>query len=92
MTKEDRNKICITCSNHVNDDRYGILCGLTSNFANFQKSCKDYKSNTQFSPIVSSTTIFKKKEKKGFGSVIGVGVVIWFVFKLILKLVRGASE
>ncbi|RKE95217.1 hypothetical protein [Ichthyenterobacterium magnum] len=96
MTREKRDKICESCNNHIIDERYGLLCGLTNNFANFQDKCKDYNASVAAPSIarkpIERTTITKKKEKKGFGSVIGTGIVLWIVFKIVLKLIKSFSE
>ena len=91
MTKEERIKICKKCSNHILDERYGILCGLSNNFANFQDSCKDFNAMKTSAPIIERS-VYKKKKKKNFGSVIGTGVLLWIIFKILLKVFKGFSE
>lgn len=90
MTKDERDKICKTCKNHITDDRYGILCGLTKNISNFQVNCKDYNKVAESQPIFSETSksISRKKEKKGFKSFLGLGISLWLIFKLILLLIK----
>ena len=91
MTKEERDKICLTCVNHKNDARYGILCGLTNNIANFQVTCKDYKKE-ELQPIYQeeyrSKPDYKRKSKKGIGSFLGVGISLWLIFKLIVLVIK----
>ena len=90
MTRDDRDKICKTCKNHITDDRYGILCGLTNNLSNFQGDCKDYSKVVASPPVFSRTprSIHKKKEKKGFKSFLGAGISMWIIFKLIMLLIK----
>jgi len=89
MTKDKRDKICKTCKNHIIDDRYGILCGLTNNIPNFIDKCKDYNENVKspiFKPV--SRSVRKKKEKSGFKSVLGAGISLWLLFKLVMLLIK----
>ncbi|OUR90735.1 hypothetical protein A9Q87_12325 [Flavobacteriales bacterium 34_180_T64] len=97
MTREERNKICRSCTKHINDDRYGVLCGLTNNFAHFDSNCKDYSKKERTTIIENVPTIVPKfisenKKKKGIGSLIGGGVALWIIFKILLKVIRSVSE
>jgi len=90
MTRDERDKICKTCKNHITDDRYGILCGLTKNIPNFQDACKDYN-KVAIEPKIfvnTSRTIHKKKETKGIKSFLGAGISLWLIFKLIMLLIK----
>lgn len=95
MTKNDRDKVCKTCKNHIIDDRYGILCGLTQNIPNFQDTCKDYNKAAIETPVfkTSSRTIYKKKEKKsGYKSFLGAGISLWLIFKLIMLIIKFLND
>ncbi|WP_323789028.1 hypothetical protein [Psychroserpens sp.] len=90
MTKVERDKICKTCKNHIIDERYGILCGLTNNIPNFQDQCKDFNKVVEITPVFRKTSrsIHKKNEKKGFKSFLGAGISLWLIFKLIMLLIK----
>lgn len=91
MTKEERNKICLSCTNHIIDERYGVLCKLTNNLPNFQGSCKYYNKKMIAESIYNSTPKSTKsipKKKKGFGSIFGIGISIYLVFKLVLLIIK----
>ncbi|MCB0448168.1 MAG: hypothetical protein KDD03_11800 [Gelidibacter sp.] len=96
MTKEQRDKVCITCKNHINDDRYGMLCGLTNNIANFQDSCRDYSkiavANQTFHQPTQLFETVKPKKKKGLGSLIGTGIAVWIIFKIVLFIIKMANN
>ena len=97
MTKEERNKICKSCTNHIIDDRYGVMCSLTNNFAHFDLKCKDFnkKQSLEFNyetPSKSNSVFSKKKEKRGFSSLIGGGVALWIIFKILMKIFKSFSE
>lgn len=96
MDRNERDKICKTCINHKVDDRYGIICGLTNNFANFIGECKDYsKTKTIAQPKQITSRDFRhkpKRKKKSFGSLVGGGVLIWFLIKLILKVLKYLTQ
>jgi hypothetical protein len=90
MTRDERDKICKTCKNHIIDDRYGILCGLTKNIPNYQASCKDYN-KVQSQPqdfAKPSRTIHKRKENKGIKSFLGAGISLWVIFKIIMFIIK----
>ncbi len=95
ITKEDRLVYCNKCIHKKENDRYGVLCGLTDNYPHFSDKCKDYKSTgisselPKFQDFVGSYSKEKtdKKESKK-GSWIGKGIVIYIVFKIILKLIK----
>lgn len=94
MTKDERDKICKTCKNHITDERYGILCGLTNNISNFQDECKDY---TKFheKPVFKtrSRTVSQRKEgKSDIKSFFGAGISLFIIFKLILFLIKFFTE
>ena len=90
MTKDERDKICKTCKNHITDDRYGILCGLTNNLPNFQEKCKDYNKIAIATPKFNKSTrkIHKRKESNGVKSFLGAGISLWLIFKLIMLLIK----
>lgn len=94
MTKNERDKICKTCKNHIIDERYGILCGLTKNIPNFQDKCKDFKKVIIDTPIFesSSRSIYKKKERKGYKSFLGAGISLFLIFKLIMLIIKFLKE
>jgi hypothetical protein len=88
MTKEERNKICTTCSNNIIDERYGLLCGITNNIPNFQDRCKDYEKKPTILVSKPKSIVIKRKEKQGFGKLLGTGISIYLIFKLILLLIK----
>ncbi len=62
MNKTERDKICTTCTHKKIDERYGIICGLTDNIANFIDNCRYYSKNTAISkPIVNSGASTERK-------------------------------
>lgn len=100
MTREERDKICLSCKHHTFEERYGVLCGLTENYANYKDSCKDFSrkisvyNNTeenQETPIFN-TPKSKEKKDKGFGALLGKGMVLFIIFKIIMKVVKSISE
>ncbi len=93
MTKNERDKICKTCKHHIVDERYGILCGLTNNLPNFQDKCRYFTKNTN-APVFKSTTrtIYKKRERKGFKTVLGAGITLFLLFKLLMLLIKFFSK
>lgn len=94
MTRVERDKICVSCVQHKKDDRYGIICGLTDNYANFQDTCKDYlkKPTTIKPPNTKTETKITKRKKKSFGSVIGSGVAIYIIFKIVLAIIKALNR
>ncbi|WP_452218716.1 hypothetical protein [Lacinutrix undariae] len=100
MTREERDKICLSCKHHTFEERYGVLCGLTENYANYKDSCKDFSrkisinNNTEEereAPIFK-TSKSKDKKKKGFGALIGKGIGIWIIIKIIFTIIRSFTE
>jgi len=102
MTRDARDKICLSCHHHTFEERYGVLCGLTSNFANFQGTCRDFnkkKIEDKPSEILGEEKkvrpIFKtskEKKKKGFGSILGKGIGLWIIIKIIFTIIRSITE
>ncbi len=94
MERSKRDKICKTCSHNKMDTRYGILCGLTDNLANFETTCRNYNEAKNLDTVIKHRPLkeVKPKGKKGIGSVIGGGFVIWIIFKMVLKVIRSFSE
>ena len=95
ITKEERLAYCNKCIHKKESERYGVLCGLTDNYPHFSDKCKDYKS-TGISPELPKFQDFvransKEKKDRGkskSGSWIGKGIVIYIVFRFVLKLIK----
>lgn len=47
MTREDRLKICKRCT-HCTQDRRGIVCGKTNEYADFDGQCKEFYPSEQY--------------------------------------------
>jgi len=58
MNRNDRLKICQTCRHRKMDFQRGLLCGLTNEFANFERSCDTFEED------VKAKVEIEKNDKK----------------------------
>lgn len=93
MTKDQRDIICKSCQHYTVDDRYGIICGLTNNIANFQDTCRTYKKRASALVLPKSPKpVVAKKKKKSTASWILNAVWIWFLFKAIMFILKALND
>ncbi|WP_224491107.1 RDD family protein [Robertkochia flava] len=47
MTREEQLRFCKTCNHQTFDIKYGIICGITQEKANFEEHCEHYDVNQE---------------------------------------------
>jgi hypothetical protein len=88
MTREKHLEFCKICNNREMDFHRGLLCGLTSELANFEQNCESFEKDSQaeekeFLRKLENTGDhdsgdsfdFKKNKSQGF-NIIAAGIVI----------------
>ena len=99
LSKEDRLKFCNQCVHKMESKRYGTLCGLTENYPHFQYKCDHFKkSGTSFMQSAEKKDadarfdfpkqLFSKTSKKSKGSLVGKGVLLYILFKIVMRVLR----
>lgn len=93
MTNQERIEICKTCRNHYNDERYGIMCGVTNNLPHFEDSCRHYSKAAirqvqQTAAPRSNRSSRKVNRKKSKVSIFWIFFVIWIIYKVIRAVAR----
>ncbi len=65
MTRQEHLAFCSVCLNRSFDPKFGIVCGLTKEVANFESSCSDYAEDSSEKALEDAKVEEKKSEKKG---------------------------
>jgi hypothetical protein len=63
MTRQDHLAFCSVCTNRSFNPKFGIVCGLTKEVANFDPTCADFKEDVAEMRIANEKVVEKQSEK-----------------------------
>ena len=101
ISKEAQLVYCNNCIHKKDNERYGVLCGLTDNYPSFSETCSHYSKVSSISKGTSKTenqskfepfTGKRAKNKSKTGSFLGKGILIYILIKIALKVFKYFME